>query len=113
MHTTNLDDTLSMAADPSNGHHAQNFVVDATTQTDEFDYINCNSKPKPCDKDYFENDDKPDSTLGCQVLKSLRKHSVLLLHFVDRRSTTLDKYREIMLVLMKLRINVPHQDLSV
>lgn len=77
MPTTNLDvDTLSMAADPSNGHHAQNFVVDATTQTDEFDYINCNSKPKPRDKDYFENDDKtrfytglpsfeiPEKTLG-------------------------------------------------
>ena len=48
-----------------------------------------------------------DFILDCQVLKFSRKHLTLLPPFVAHRSTMLKNFQEFILVLMKLRINVP------
>ena len=92
---------------------AQNFAQDVATQTEEFDFMKYSNKPKPFDEDYFKNDDeKTRFYTGLPSFEVLKKTFNFVAPFVARRSTTLKNFQEFILVLMKLRINVPYQDLA-
>ena len=88
---------------------------DACTQTAEFDYIfsNKNCKEKPFDEHYFANDDaKVRFYTGLPSFEILKKTFNFVAPHVKRQSLHLNKFQEFVLVLIKLRLNVPHQDLA-
>ena len=89
---------------------------DVATSTDEFDYLS--EKPtatlsKPFDQDYFSNDDdKVKFFTGLPSFEVLKKTFDFVAPYVKRKSLLLSKFQEFIMVLMKLRLNVPHQDLA-
>ena len=88
---------------------------DACTQTAEFDYIfsNKNCKEKPFDEHYFANDDaEVRFYTGLPSFEILKKTFNFVAPHVKRQSLHLNKFQEFVLVLIKLRLNVPHQDLA-
>eukprot|EP00794_Sanderia_malayensis_P013275 gene13275-14644_t len=88
---------------------------DASTQTVEFDYIlsNKNDKERPFDEHYFKNDDsKVRFYTGLPSDEILKKTFDFVHAHVKRQLLHLNKFQEFVLVLIKLRHNVPHQDLA-
>ena len=87
---------------------------DASTQTEEFDYLFAESlTSKPFDKNYFKEDNgKVSFYTGLptyEVLEAIFNH---VAPHVKRRTQSLSLFQEMVMVLMKLRLNVPHQDLA-
>ena len=87
---------------------------DASSQTDEFDYLfNTNKKVIDFGEEYFRNSNN-------KVLFYIGLPSYEILNFVfelvspsaSRRSKTLSPFKEFVMVLIKLRLNVPFQDLA-
>ena len=87
---------------------------DASSQTDEFDYLfSTNKKVTDFDEEYFRNSN--DKVLFCTGLPSyeiLNFVFELVSPFASRRSQTLSPFQEFIMVLIKLRLNVPFQDLA-
>ena len=82
---------------------------DAANQTDEFDYIHKTLKERSFDEDYFQNDDeKCRFYTGLPCFDVLKKTFNFVFPFVKQRSASLNKFQEFILVLIKLRINVPY-----
>lgn len=86
---------------------------DAETQTEEFDYLVPKSSGYQApDREFFKGDEK------VRFYTGLPSYEVLLVTFehvapyVTRRTQSLDRFQEFVLVLMKLRLNVPLQDLA-
>ena len=94
---------------------ASTSTVDTNTQTEEIDYLfeGREEKIKPFDRLYFENDDAK-----VRFYSGLPSFDVLLATFnhvaphVRRESKTLTPFQEFAMVLIKLRLNVPLQDLA-
>ena len=82
-------------------------------QTDEFDFMFATTKVQPFTEDYFKDcEDKVrfyTGLTGFDVLKYVHK---FVSPQVRRKSKTLTSFHELVLVLMKLRLNVPKQDLA-
>lgn len=84
------------------------------TQTEEFDYMFTRPVYRAPDKDFFDSVDK------IRFYTGLPSYDVLMVVFdrvacrVNRNSTltTLNSFQEFVMVLMKLRLNVPLQDLA-
>ena len=89
---------------------------DVATSTDEFDYMS--DKPtktlsKPFDHDYFyDDDDKVKCYTGLPSFEVLKVTFDFVAPHLKRRSFLLSKFQEFIMVLMKLCLNVPHQDLA-
>ena len=84
---------------------------DSTTQTEEFDYMF--KTPKPFfDREDMLEDEKVLFYTGLPTLKLLDAVYEHVAPHVTRRSLTLTKYQELVLALIKLRLNVPYQDLA-
>jgi hypothetical protein len=84
---------------------------DAETQTDEFQYQLYYKSYQAPDRYYFNTDEKVRFYTGlpaCDVLITTFEH---IPPHVTRRTLSIDKFQEFMLVLMKLRLNIPFQDL--
>ena len=86
---------------------------DAETQTEEFDYlVPKSSSYQAPDREFFKGDEK------VRFYTGLPSYEVLLVTFeqvapyVTRRTQSLDRFQEFVLVLMKLGLNVPLQDLA-
>ena len=86
---------------------------DAETQTEEFDYLVPKSSGyQASDREFFKGDEK------VRLYTGLPSYEVLLVIFehvapdVTRCTQSLDRFQEFVLVLMKLRLNVPLQDLA-
>ena len=86
---------------------------DAETQTEEFDYLVPKSSGYQApDREFFKGDEK------VRFYTGLPSYEVLLVTFehvapyVTRRTQSLDRFQEFVLVLMKLRLNVPLRDLA-
>lgn len=97
-------------------NHAEGSVPeptkDAETQTEEFAYMFHKQTYQVPDREYFSSDDKVRFYTGLpsyQVLIAALNH---VAPHVGRRPQTLDPFQEFVMVLMKLRLNVPYQDLS-
>ena len=85
---------------------------DAETQTEEFEYMFYKPTYQAPDRQYFKSDDKVRFYTGLpsyQVLLATLKH---VAPHVSRRTQTLDPFQEFVMVLMKLPLNVPFQDLA-
>ena len=83
------------------------------TQTEEFEYL----FERPCGykapgRDFFDTDDKVRFYTGLPSIEVLLKTFEHVAPSVNRKSLTLDKFQEFIIVLMKLRLNVPFQDLA-
>lgn len=85
---------------------------DSETQTEEFDYMFCGSNYCAPNQDFFKSDDKvrfytglPSYEILMVVFEHVAKH-------ITRNTQTLDRFQEFIIVLMKLRLNVPLQDLA-
>ena len=85
----------------------------AETQTEEFDYLFPKSSGYQApDRDFFKSDDRVRFYTGLpsyEVLMAVFEHVVPR---VTRRTQSLDRFQEFVMVLMKLRLNVPFQDLA-
>lgn len=86
---------------------------DASSQNDEFDYLfNTNKKVTDFEKEYFRNsDDKVLFYTGRPSYEILNFVFELVSPFASRRSQTLSPFQEFVMVLIKLRLDVPFQDL--
>ena len=62
--------------------------------------------------DYFDSDDKVCFYTGLPGLDSLKAILGFVEPHVNRKSKTLTAFQELVMVLMKLRLNVPQQDLA-
>lgn len=80
----------------------------AKTQTEEFEYMFYKPTYRAPDREYFKSDDK------VRFYTGLPSYQVLIatLNHVSRRTQMLDPFQEFVMVLIKLRLNVPFQDLA-
>ena len=87
-------------------------LKDAETQTEEFAYMFYRPTYQAPDRDYFRSDDKVRFYTGLpsyQILVTTLNH---VAPCVSRRTQALDPFQEFIIVLIKLRLNVPFQDLA-
>ena len=87
-------------------------LKDVETQTEEFAYMFYRPTYQAPDKEYFRSDDKVRFYTGLpsyQILVSILNH---VAPCVSRCTQTLDPFQEFIIVLIKLRLNVPFQDLA-
>ena len=84
------------------------------TQTDEFDYLFHTSTAKPpFDETYFANDnEKVRFYTGLPAYDVLQTVLQYVSKFVVRKSPTLSQFQEFVLTLMKLKLDMPMQDLA-
>jgi len=80
----------------------------AKTQTEEFEYMFYKPTYRAPDREYIKSDDK------VRFYTGLPSYQVLIatLNHVSRRTQMLDPFQEFVMVLIKLRLNVPFQDLA-
>lgn len=87
-------------------------TANSETQTEEFEWMFAKTNYQAPDRDFF----KPDERV--RFYTGLPSYEVLMVVFehvaphVSRRSLNLDRFQEFIMVLMKLRLNVPFQDLA-
>ena len=83
--------------------------VDVATQTTEFDYL----KTQPFTDDYFkDSDDRSRFYTGLPDFHLLTTTFEFVSPYVTRRTKTLSLFQEFVMVLIKLRLNVPNLDLA-
>ena len=88
--------------------------TDISTQTEEFDYLFTHSSTsKPFDQNYFRDDNaKVSFYTGLPTYEVLEATFIHVSRFFKRQTQCLTLFQEMTMVLMKLRLNVPHQDLA-
>ena len=85
----------------------------STTQTEEYDYMFENVKKATFDFEDMRDDDKVHFYTGLpsfHVLNCLYYEHMCI--YITRKSLTLTKFQILMIVLLKLRLEVPFQDLA-
>ena len=91
-------------------------LSDAACQTEEFEYLfsNCSiADSKPFDKEYFRNDDdKVSFYTGLPAFDTLELVYNFISPHIIRRTQSLSLFQEMVMVLIKLRLDVPFQDLA-
>eukprot|EP00795_Rhopilema_esculentum_P001004 gene1004-10783_t len=90
-------------------------VCDAETNTDELNYLfqGLAIKTEPFTQECFINDDtKVRFYTGLPSYDVLQTTFDFVKPLIDGKSATLQSFQQFILVLMKLRLNVPHQDLA-
>ena len=86
---------------------------DAGAQIEELDYIFTQKSQQPFDIDYFQpHDDRVRFYTGLHSFDILEAACNFVAPRVTRKSSTPDKFQEFGMVLMKLRLNMPYQDLA-
>lgn len=83
------------------------------TQTEEFDYLFKETVTQPFTESYFvNNEDRVRFYTGLPGFDVLKVTFGFVSPYITRRSKTLSLFQEFIMVLMKLRLNVPLQDLA-
>ena len=98
----------------SNKNHADT-TSDVGVQTDEFEYLfrEGHLSQKPFTEEYFVDDDeRVRFYTGLTSFDVLKVTFNFIKPFITRKSLNLPVFQEFILVLMKLRLNVPYQDLA-
>ena len=87
---------------------------EAETQTSEFEYLfKETARQEPFTENYFmNNDDKVKFYTGLPCFDVLKTTFDFISPHIRRRSLTLSLFQEFIIVLMKLRLTVPFQDLA-
>ena len=86
-------------------------ICDTATQTEEFDYMFKTAK-RPFDREDMLDDDKVAFYTGLPTLKLLDALYGHTAPHITRRSLTLTNYQELVMVLMKLRLDIPYRHLA-
>ena len=88
--------------------------TDASTQTKGFDYLFTHlSMSKPFNQNYFRDDNaKVSFYSGLPTYAVLEATFIHVSPFVKHRTQRLSLFQEMIMVLMKLTLNVPHQDMA-
>ena len=88
--------------------------ADASSQTDEFEYLfSAAPKERPFDESDFRNNDKKvNFYTGLPSFEMLNIVFRQIEHFVARKSQLLTPFQEFVLTLMKLKLNMPLEDLA-
>lgn len=90
-----------------------NTHTNAATQTDEFEYLFKETVVQPFTEEYFvNNEDRVRFYTGLPGFDVLNATFRFVSPFVARKSKTLSLFQEFVMVLIKLRLNVPLQDLA-
>ena len=85
----------------------------SATQTEEFDYLFKETVTQPFTESYFvNNEDRVRFYTGLPGFDMLKFVFGFVSPLITRRSKTLTLFQEFIMVLMKLRLNVPLQDLA-
>lgn len=103
------DHTCSTLVDSST--QTQVDVSEAMTQTEEFEYLFKESY-KPIDRDFFYSDEKVRFYSGLPSMDILMTVLDFVSPHIKRRTQKLSLFQEMIIVLMKLRLNMPYQDLA-
>ena len=90
----------------SSTQRSKTVVCDTTRQTEEFDYMFKTAK-RPFDREDMLDDDKVAFYTGLPTLKLLDALYGHIAPHITRRSLTLTNYQELVMVLMKLRLDIP------
>lgn len=85
---------------------------DAECQTSEFDYMFQTSRYQAPNKDFFDTDDKVRFYTGLPSMELLMVVFEHVSSHVTRQTQSLNRFQEFIIVLMKLRLNAPLQDLA-
>ena len=85
---------------------------DAECQTSEFDYMFQTGRYQAPNKDFFDTDDKVRFYTGLPSMEVLMVVFEHVSSHVTRQTQSLNRFQEFIIVLMKLRLNVPLQDLA-
>ena len=86
--------------------------AESETQTEEFAYMFHNPCYQAPTKEYFDSAEKVRFYTGLPSLEVLMVVHDHVAPHVTRRSNSLDSFQELVMILMKLRLNVPFQDLA-
>ena len=86
-------------------------LKDSECQTTELEYIFPKSTYRAPDKEFFDSDEKVGFYTGLPSLEVLMVVFDHVASHVKRQTQSLDRFQEFIIVLMKLRLNVPLQDL--
>ena len=108
---------LQIASDIANGMKELTITRDVGTSTDDYSYLyeRPREQGRVYDEDYFSgDDDKVKFYTGLPTFQILKKTFDFIAPHSTRRSpqTALNKFQEFIMVLIKLRLNVSHQDLA-
>ena len=88
-------------------------VADAETQTEEFEYMFARpQRYQAPGKDFFNSDEKVRFYTGLPSFEILMVVFDHVSPYVTRKTQSLDRFQELVMVLMKLRLNVLFQDLA-
>ena len=93
-----------------------NIVSVTCAQTEEFNYLfksRSAGNGRVFDQDYFRgDDDRVKFYTGLPSFEVFMKTFAFVEPYVNRRSLYLNKFQEFIMVLIKLRLNVPQQDIA-
>ncbi|XP_022808193.1 uncharacterized protein LOC111345186 [Stylophora pistillata] len=87
-------------------------TTSSMAQTEEFEYMFSGDGYQPPNQDYFNTDEKVRFYTGLpstEILMTVFDHVAAS---ITRRNQTLSKFQEFVMVLMKLRLNIPFQELA-
>ena len=87
-------------------------TTSSMAQTEEFEYMFSGDGYQPPNQDYFNTDEKVRFYTGlpsAEILMAVFDHVAAS---ITRRNQTLSKFQEFVMVLMKLRLNIPFQELA-
>ena len=87
-------------------------LKDSECQTTELEYMFQKSTYRVPDKEFFDSDEKVRFYTGLPSLEVLMVVFDHVASHVKRQTQSLDRFQEFIIVLMKLRLNVPLQDLA-
>ena len=87
-------------------------LKDSECQTTEIEYMFQKSTYRAPDKEFFDSDEKVRFYTGLPSLEVLMVVFDHVASHVKRQSQSLDRFQEFIIVLMKLRLNVPLRDLA-
>ena len=106
-------DMAAIAVTSSEGEEIEpETVKDAECQTTEFDYMFQTFRYQAPNKDFFDTDDKVRFYTGLPSMEVLMVVFEHVSSHVRRQTQSLNRFQEFIIVLMKLRLNVPLQDLA-
>ena len=113
--TASLESTaITMDAETQTEEQSGTTRMDAETQTEEFDYL-LNARPSGYnapDKEFFDTDEKIRFYTGLPSWEILMVAFEHVATYITRRTQSLNRFQEFVMVLIKLRLNVPFQDLA-
>ncbi|XP_067057267.1 uncharacterized protein [Acropora muricata] len=85
---------------------------DAECQTSEFEHMSQTSRYQAPNKDFFDTDDKVRFYTGLPSMEVLMVVFEHVTSHVTRQTRSLNRFQEFIIVLIKLRLNAPLQDLA-